>query len=254
VVSGSGADGSFFGPSGIAVGSDGYVYVTENDSNSTVNQHRVQKFTSSGNFVTKWGALGHGPSEFNSPLGIAVAPSGNVYVADSGNDRIQVFTSDGTLLFIIGTHGPSEGDFVAPFAIAIDDAGFVYVVEGGFNAMPRVQKFSEDGSFVTSWGSYGTGQGQFEGGSFGIAVDEHGSVYVADPDRVQKFTSGGGFLTQWGSRGSGEGQFELAWGVAIDSDENVYVVDARNHRVQKFGSLPTPTHSTTWGRLKSLFR
>src|SRR5262245_51074163 len=106
------ADGDFYGPTAVAVGLDGYVYVTENGLNSSVNQHRVQKFDSNGGFVTKWGVRGHGLGEFNSPYGIAVAPNGDVYVADSGNDRIQVFTSEGVLLFTWGTHGHSESQFV----------------------------------------------------------------------------------------------------------------------------------------------
>ena len=53
--------------------------------------HRIQKFDEDGNFITKWGASGIGDGQFNSPHGVAVSTTGDVYVADSGNDRIQNF-------------------------------------------------------------------------------------------------------------------------------------------------------------------
>ena len=73
-------------------------------------------------------------------------------------------------------------------------------------------------------------------------------------DRVQKFTSSGAYITQWGSFGSGNGQFHTPMGVATDAAGNIFVADARNYRIQKFGPDPTPTTSSTWGRLKSLYR
>ncbi len=56
-----------------------------------INNGRIQKFNSTGTFLTKWGSSGSGDGEFNSPYGVAVDPAGNVYVADTDNDRIQKF-------------------------------------------------------------------------------------------------------------------------------------------------------------------
>ena len=61
-------------PSGVAVDSSGNVYVATSD--------RIQKFDSSGNFITKWGSLGSGDGQFYHPSGVAIDSSGNVYVAD----------------------------------------------------------------------------------------------------------------------------------------------------------------------------
>jgi len=66
--------------------SDGSVYVSEGNNN------RIQKFTSEGVFVSKWGTEGTGYGEFNIPTGVATASDGSVYVADSHNDRIQKFS------------------------------------------------------------------------------------------------------------------------------------------------------------------
>ena len=79
-------DGQFNGPNGVAVASNGSVYVAD------VNNHRIQKFTADGVFVTKWGANGSDDGQFRNPGGVAVASNGSVYVADVNNHRIQKFT------------------------------------------------------------------------------------------------------------------------------------------------------------------
>jgi tripartite motif-containing protein 71 len=62
---------------GIAVDSNGYVYVADQENN------RVQKFTSTGSFITKWGSQGSGDGQFYFPVGVAVDSNGYVYVAES---------------------------------------------------------------------------------------------------------------------------------------------------------------------------
>ncbi len=101
-------------------------------------------------------------------------------------------------------------------------------------------------SYVTQWGTIGSGDGQFHG-PFAVAVDPEGNVYVVDRenDRVQRFTADGTYLAQWGTGGSGNGQFDFAGGVAVDGDGNVYVADQSNHRVQKFTA--DGTYLTQWG-------
>jgi uncharacterized protein YjbI with pentapeptide repeats len=83
-------EGQFNGPNGISVDSDGKVYVADY-AISYYNNNRIQKFTSAGYFLSKWGSRGSGEGQFNGPNGISVDSDGKVYVADSGNDRIQVF-------------------------------------------------------------------------------------------------------------------------------------------------------------------
>ncbi len=78
-------DGQFISPAGVAVDSSGNVYVADTGN------HRIQKFTSDGHFVTKCGVEGSGDGQFRNPADVAVDSSGNVYVADTGNHRIQKF-------------------------------------------------------------------------------------------------------------------------------------------------------------------
>jgi hypothetical protein len=106
-------------------------------------------------------------------------------------------------------------------------------------------------TFVTKWGTDGSGDGQFSY-PIGIAVDATGDVYVADGfvnslfnSRVQKFDSVGALLAKWGSYGSGDGQFTTPAGVAVDGTGNTYVTDYSAHRVQKFDS--TGAFVAKWG-------
>ncbi len=135
---------------------------------------------------------------------------------------------------ITGTANPLS----TPVGVAVDTEGSIYIVDTGNS---RVQKFDRTGRFLTMWGTYGDGAGQFyivrqdEGR---VAVDAADNVYVLDVDnhRIQKFDSNGKFLLMWGSAGTGDGQFTELSDIAIDSQNNVYVVDFQNSNAQKFDS------------------
>jgi DNA-binding beta-propeller fold protein YncE len=100
-----------------------------------------------------------------------------------------------------------------PGGIAVDSSGNVFVAEEFNN---RVQKFTNTGEFIRKWGSFGSGDGQFEPSD--VAVDSSGNVFVADGDnnRIQKFTNTGKFIRKWGSFGSAS----IAVTGANPSDEN----------------------------------
>jgi len=123
------------------------------------------------------------------------------------------------------------GVFSFPQRIAVDSDGNVYVTDLGNR---RVQKFDNNGVYVTSWGRGGSGDGQFSWPA-GITVYEN-LVFVVDSKlgTVQKFDSSGNFITKWGSVGSGNGQFVNPNGIAVSKSGFVYVVDTENRRIQKF--------------------
>ena len=142
-------------------------------------------------FIRSWGQGGSLIGQFRDPEGIAAAPDGTLYVADTGNHRVQKFQADGTFIAKWGrnggdgTAGAGDGEFNRPKGVAVDAAGNVFVTDSDNH---RVQKFAPDGTFLTKWGSEGTGDSQFRNPR-GIAVDAAGNVYVADQlnNRIQKF-------------------------------------------------------------------
>ena len=243
---------------GIAVDPQGYVYVTDSNLN------RVQKFTSSGQFVTKWGSSGTGDGQFRRAKGIAVDSQGNVYVADAGNNRTQKFTSSGQFVTKWGSSGTGNGEFSYPHGITVDKSGNVYVSDLGNSN--RIQKFTSDGQFITSWGGstyYELASNKGGGPSplntpIGLATDLSGNVYVSDNQfmRIIKFTPQGQFITTWGKKwndndiahgafGSGNGEFFYPYGIAVDSGGKVYVADSYNNRIQKFEPVITTITKTT---------
>lgn len=126
----------------------------------------------------------------------------------------------------------SSNQFGDVHGIATDSKGNVYAVDNSYN---RVEKFTPSGTYITQWGTAGSGNGQFSNPD-GIATDTSDNVYVVDRgnNRIQKFTASGTYITQWGALGSGDGQFNSPRGIVADSKGNIYVADATNHRVQKF--------------------
>jgi DNA-binding beta-propeller fold protein YncE len=202
-------------------------------------------------FLTKWGQRGTADGEFRDPLGVAVnTASGDVYVADEGNDRVQRFDSTGAFLGKWGTTGAGDGRFNFPVGVAVNStSGDVYVAD---NSNFRIQRFDSTGAFLGKWGTHGAGDGQF-GGPYGVAVNPvSGDVYVADTNnhRIERFNSTGAFLGKWGTHGAGDGQFRFPEWLAVDSASgDVYVADEDNFRIQRFSA--TGTFLGKWGTLGS---
>ena len=99
----------------------------------------IQKFTSDGTFITKWGSQAVDEGQFGWPGALAVDNSGNVYVAEFGNHRMQKFTSDGRFIAKWGSRGGGDGQFFGPMGLAVENSGSVYVADTLNN---RIQKFS----------------------------------------------------------------------------------------------------------------
>ena len=179
-----------------------------------------------------------GAGQLSAPRGVAIDSKGNSWVADSSHSRVQEFNSKGEFVAQFGVASP--GGVVA---IALEPEGNIWVIPGSsVGGASTIRKYSPAGEVLLSFGSQGSGNGQF-GAARGIAVDSAGNVYVLDkgvggvaPPRVQKFNSKGEYQSQFGSKGTGNGQFEAPEGIAVDSEGNVLVADTGNNRVQEFNS------------------
>ena len=183
-------------------------------------------------YLKSWGTPGSGDSQFAQPSGLAVGPTGNVYIADTWNNRVQEFNSNGGFITKWGSSGSGDGQFSAPLGMAVSSTGTVYVADSDNY---RVQKFTASGGFITKWGYQGSTINTFDK-PCGLAVgDGDSGVYVTETinHRLKEFTSSGGLEEIW----SGVfGPFNWPYGIAISPSGEIYVVDSAISLVEKMDS------------------
>jgi streptogramin lyase len=257
----TGSAARFNFPAGVAVDTNGNVYVAD-----TAN-HTIREVTPVG---TNWvvttlaglaGSLGSAngtgsAARFNFPYGVTVDTNGNVYVADMYNNTIRKVTPVGvvtTLAGLAGNAGSANGTgsaarFNGPFGVAVDSAGNVYVADT-FN--PMIRKVTPVGVVTTLAGNAshpGTNDGTGSAARFdwpiGVTVGTNGNVYVADSgnNTIRQVTPAGVVTTlaglAVGSIGSTDGtgnaaRFNFPNGVAVDTNRNVYVADSSDFTIRK---------------------
>lgn len=236
-MNGSAPIGAFNQPWAAAVSPDGkFVYVAD-----TWN-HRIQKFTASGQPVKMWGyALYHvslgDPFGLWGPRSIAVDEQGRVFVADTGNKRVVVYDGDGNFIAQFGGSGMGAGQMDEPVGIALDRQDNLYLAD---TWNQRIQVFAPGGDGATWTPLFEWAVSAWSGDSLEnkpmLALDDLGHLFVTDPEagRVLEFTTSGAFVRAWGEPGYGSGQFELASAVAVDLQGRVWVSDATNNRLSRF--------------------
>src|SRR3989440_3406661 len=256
-------------PYGIAVDpTNGDLYFGDVDSGAT-----VDKYTAGGTFLLQFGSPGTGPNRFVYPSRVAVAADRTVYVADARDNTVSAHSPTGTELFSVSSpqtpnprgiaadragrayvsnsqlprvqasHAPLG--FVSSFGagmlggdlrgLAVDQLNnWVYVVDA---ASGKVYKFTTGGQFLLSFGSEGTGPGQFSGGGRDVTGDGDGNVWVGDmPNfRAQKFAPDGRFLLAVPDPAvpPPAGGFAEPRAVGVDGAGNVFVSDTDNWRIEE---------------------
>ena len=169
--------GMFVFPHGISVDPDGNVWITDGQGRDGKG-HQVFKFSPDGKVLMtlgKAGVAGDGPDTFNQPSDVAIAPNGDIFVADghggNTNARIVKFSRDGKFIKTWGKKGSAPGEFDVPHTLAFDSKGRLFV---GDRANNRIQIFDQDGSFLEQWAQFGRPSGVF--------IDKNDILYVADSE------------------------------------------------------------------------
>ena len=212
---------------GVTVDKDDNIYVMECSSN-----HRVNKFSSDGEFVAAVGSKGSSNLQFNSPFGICYnRKDNNLYVPDQGNHRIQVLSTELKFVRCFGTIGNGNGQLQNPFDVTFDSANNLYVTDHGNH---RVQVFTAEGQFLRTFSQKANGQKLSS--PYAIAIDSSDTVYVNENglDHVSVFTSQGAYITTFDGSGTKEGQFNSIYGLSIDRNDSIAVSDLNNGRLQIF--------------------
>ncbi len=272
---------------------DEYVYVVDGM------RGQIKKFDTEGNLLLKWGRLDRSwtarggvfrPDSLIGLHGIAVDSKGHVYVVDGGHGKIHKFDGDGKFLNfvggeevcslrggrwyrgrIVGAKKVCSRDFPRTSGaggisgIAIDSTDNLYIA---VKVRHEIQKIDPEGNFVLKFGKYSSSQDwgtKPPGGYFrhsgnmrslgGIAIDSQDNVFVVDgaDGRIQKFNSSGQFLREitgpqscrrnrrWESAefcgaGFARDTSPGMQGIAIDSQDNLYLAEGASHQILKFDS------------------
>lgn len=248
-------------PNGLAVDGAGNLYVAD-----TANQS-IRKIDASGLVITLAGsAHKHGTKDgageaarFYGPFGIAVGATGNLFVADTGNNTIRKILPDGTVSTLAGGAGqPGNSDgawlsarFRNPWGVAVEPDGDMVVADSSNDS---IRKLTTSGMVYTLAGQPGTigcldgfgDNAQFNNPS-AVAEDAAGNIYVSDSgnDVIRKITPSRVVSTLAGSAGNagsadGNGAAARFWnpqGLAVDGTGNIYVADTGNNTIRKISPM-----------------
>lgn len=170
--------GMFVFPHQVVHDRNGNVWVVDaNVKDGKGNQ--VMKLSADGKVLMtlgKAGERGNGLDVFNQPTSVAIAPNGNIYVAEGhaptfGNSRIMEFDKNGKFITTFGHLGSADGEFKSPHVIVFDSQGRLFVAD---RSNSRVDIFDQDGKFLAAWKQFGRPSG--------IWIDKKDTLYVSDSE------------------------------------------------------------------------
>jgi sugar lactone lactonase YvrE len=221
-ANGSG-DGQFAYPMDVTIDDAGNIYVVD------AHNHRIQKFDANGNFLAKFGGLGTINGRFNNPRGICIF-NNTLYVTDNYNNRVQYFDLSGVYINNFWVSSPNR--------VSVSNTDGTICVTTDYPTGNLIKKFSPTGVLQTSFGAYGTNDGQFTL-SKSIGIDTLGNIYAVDykdfSSSIQKFSSSDVFIYKLAENFT-NAQFDNPAGICKDKFGNFWLTDTELHKVKKFDS------------------
>src|SRR5205814_7997919 len=203
--------------------------------------------------IGREGVAGNGPYTFDRPTGVAIAPNGDIFVADghspnkSHSARVVKYSPDGTFIKEWGHLGSEPGNFREPHDLDVGGSkGYVYVADRQNN---RVQVFDQDGNFIAAWKQFGQPSS--------VYVDRNDNIYigatyesVAPGETALRPTAGpNDRAIVIGNAITGELKYLIpdpgdlskmtdtgtsASGIAVDGQGNVYAADVGFNNLRKY--------------------
>ena len=233
----------FVRPHGIFVDRERNVWVADGEGGEGKG-HQVFKFSAEGALLMtlgEAGVAGSGPSHFNQPSAVLVAPNGDVFVGDGhggeSNARIVKFSKDGEYLTEWGGRGTARGEFDTPHALAMDSGGRLFVGDRGNY---RIQIFDQDGHFLDEWTQFGNPSGLY--------IDRRDVLYVSEigpnPDRGAGWREGiriGNAETGAVTAFIPDVERSSQEGVTADSAGNVYSAFTRGMELRRYVPIEVDT-------------
>ena len=222
--------GAWSRPWGIAVAPGGDIWVAE------ATNHRVSVFDQSGNVVRRFGSQGTGQGEFDRPSDVEIDQNGYVWVTDGGNNRVQAFTQEGEYVTQFGRTGSGEGQIGTYWwlRISVGPQGDIFISDQGNSRVSRWKEPNHFTAYKSSFGSQGTGNGQFKVLTDVATDPTDGTIWATDDDndRLQHFTPAGEYL----------GKFATCTdpgAVEVDAKGDIYLACSASGSVRKYSDTGT---------------
>ena len=215
--------GQFKEPSAVVMDSNEHIFVAELDN------PRVQKFTSRGKYLLKFGQKAFWGSQLHDPYGLTLSPDNKLYITDWEKGRVLVYKKDGRH---VNTIGKDNAFLKFPAGLVFDKQGNLLVTDRGKHC---VWKMSPEGKPISRIGKLGKGEGELLL-PHGIAVLKDGTIAVSESGnhRVSIFAPNGTFIRSFGQKGSLPGMFHYPRHMCVNSKGHLIVADENNQRIQIF--------------------